>query len=70
MDNVGTIMIFLKHFDTAKQSLFGVGKVYIPRASKVDDLIPIINEKMKWASGTQLKLYEVTDGAFFAKLAC
>ena len=64
LDNAGTIMIFLKHFDTTKQSLFGIGKIHMPRASKVSDLIPIINERMRWASGTPLKLYEVRDNAF------
>ena len=58
------IMVFLKHFDATGQSLFGIGKVHIPRASKVSDLIPIINERMRWESGTQLKLYEVMDSAF------
>ncbi|PFH50648.1 hypothetical protein AMATHDRAFT_75447 [Amanita thiersii Skay4041] len=53
-----SIMIFLKHFDTSKQTLFGVGKTYVMRTSKVGDLIPIINEKMRWTPGTPLKLYE------------
>ena len=52
-------MIFLKHFDTTKQALYGVGKVYVQRGSKVGDLIPIINERMRWTPGTPLKLYEV-----------
>ncbi|KAF9649103.1 hypothetical protein BDM02DRAFT_3167185 [Thelephora ganbajun] len=52
------IMIFLKHFDTTRQSLFGIGKVHIPRAGKVNGLIPIINERMMWTPGTPLKLYE------------
>jgi len=65
LDNAGTIMVFLKHFDTTRQSLFGIGKIHMPRASKVSDLIPIINERMRWASGTPLKLYEVTNCAFF-----
>ena len=52
-------MIFLKHFDTTRQSLYGIGKIHMPRASKVSDLIPIINERMRWASGTPLKLFEV-----------
>lgn len=52
-------MIFLKHFDTTKQSLFGLGKVHVLRSSKVGDLIPLINERMRWTSGTPLKLYEV-----------
>ena len=64
LDNAGTIMVFLKHFDTTRQSLFGIGKIHMPRASKVSDLIPIINERMRWASGTPLKLYEVTNAAF------
>ena len=29
------------------------------RASKVGDLIPVINERMRWTPGTPLKLYEV-----------
>ena len=56
----GSIMIFLKHFDTSKQTLFGVGKTYVPRSSKVGELVPIINEKMRWPPGTPLKLYEVS----------
>ena len=55
----GSIMIFLKHFDIANQKLTGVGKVYVPRANKVSDLIPLINERMRWTPGTPLKLYEV-----------
>ncbi|TFK29868.1 ubiquitin carboxyl-terminal hydrolase 5 [Coprinopsis marcescibilis] len=53
-----SIMIFLKHFDTSKQTLLGVGKVYVGRMSKVGDLIPLINERMRWTPGTPLKLYE------------
>jgi len=59
--NAETTMVFLKHFDATKQSLFGIGKVDMPGTSKVDDLVPIINERMKWASETRLKLYEVTN---------
>ena len=58
-------MIFLKHFDIANQKLTGVGKVYVPRASKVSDLIPIINERMRWTSTTPLKLYEVRNQVTF-----
>jgi len=56
-----SIMIFLKHFDTSKQSLYGVGKTYMLRTSKVGDLAPVINERMRWTPGTPLKLYEVLD---------
>jgi ubiquitin carboxyl-terminal hydrolase 7 len=55
----GSIMIFLKHFDNSKQTLYGVGKVYVLRNSKVGDLMPLINERMRWGPGTPLKLYEV-----------
>ncbi|KAF9643693.1 cysteine proteinase [Thelephora ganbajun] len=58
LDNAGTIIIFLKHFDTTRQSLLGIGKVHMPSASKLNNLIPIINERMTWASGKPLKLYE------------
>ncbi|KAH7889278.1 hypothetical protein F5I97DRAFT_1934219 [Phlebopus sp. FC_14] len=54
----GAIMIFLKHFDTTKQTLYGVGKVYVSRNNKVQDLHPMINERMRWTPGTPLKLYE------------
>jgi hypothetical protein len=53
-------MIFLKHFDTSKQSLYGVGRVYMAKASKVGDLVPVINERMRWTHSTPLKLYEVS----------
>lgn len=55
----GSIMIFLKHFDTSKQTLYGVGKAYVLRSTKVGDLVGLINERMRWPSGTPLKLYEV-----------
>lgn len=60
----GSIMIFLKHFDTSKQTLFGVGKMYVLRSSKVGDLVGVINERMRWPSGTPLKLYEVCSPQF------
>jgi ubiquitin carboxyl-terminal hydrolase 7 len=52
-----SIMVFLKHFDTSKQTLYGVGKAVVSRHSKVADLIPIINERMRWPP-TPMKLYE------------
>jgi ubiquitin carboxyl-terminal hydrolase 7 len=52
------IMVLLKHFDTSKQSLYGIGKLYVNRSSKVSDLFADINERMRWAPGTRLKLYE------------
>ncbi len=52
-------MIFMKHFDTSRQTLLGVGKTYVQRNSKVGDLSNYINEKMRWPAGTPLKLFEV-----------
>ncbi|KAI0029861.1 cysteine proteinase [Vararia minispora EC-137] len=54
----GCIMVFLKHFDTSKQTLRGIGKCYAQRTAKVSDLFPTINERMRWTPGTPLKLYE------------
>jgi len=63
LGGAGTI-IFLKHFDPTRQTLFGIDKICMPGANRVSDLIPIIKERMKWRSETQLKLYEVTACAF------
>lgn len=64
------IIIFLKYFDIMKQSLFGIGKIHMSRTKKVSDLIPIINEKMKWAPGTPLRFYEVVNGTVSINVAC
>ena len=53
-------MIFLKWFDCSRQTLQGQGKVFVNRNSKVSDLLPYIQEKMKWPSSTPIKLYEVS----------
>ncbi|TFL07619.1 hypothetical protein BDV98DRAFT_558165 [Pterulicium gracile] len=53
-----SIMVFLKHFDTSKQTLYGIGKATVARNSKVSDLVPIINERMRWPHSTPMKLYE------------
>ena len=58
----GAIMIFLKHFDTSKQTLYGVGKAYVMRSSKVGDLVGLIDERMRWPANTPVKLYEVRYG--------
>jgi len=54
-----SIMVFLKHFDTTKQTLYGIGKAYMNRINKVSDLIPLINGRMMWDPATPLKLFEV-----------
>lgn len=52
------IMIFLKYFDTSRQTLLGVSRMYVQRQMKVGDLIPTINELMRWPPTTQVKLFE------------
>jgi ubiquitin carboxyl-terminal hydrolase 7 len=52
-------MIFLKQFDVSSQTLLGVTKRYIQRGSKVQDIIPLIQEMMGWPASTPVKLYEV-----------
>lgn len=54
------IMIFLKYFDVSRQTLTGQGKVFVNKNNKVSELIDVIQEKMNWASGTPIKLYEVS----------
>ena len=44
---------------TSKQTLTGVGRTYVQKNSKVGDLCGQINEKLRFAAGTPLKLYEV-----------
>ncbi|KAG8763667.1 hypothetical protein FRC11_014280 [Ceratobasidium sp. 423] len=58
VNNPNSIMIFLKYFDVSKQILSGVGKVYVQKNSKVGDLMPLINERMRWQPSTPIKLYE------------
>ncbi|PWN37589.1 putative ubiquitin-specific processing protease 21 [Meira miltonrushii] len=54
----GPIMIFLKYFDVSRQSLTGVGRVYVSKNQKVSDLVPTINQLMLWPPTVQLRLYE------------
>ncbi|KAG8782435.1 hypothetical protein FRC12_020829 [Ceratobasidium sp. 428] len=58
INNPNSIMLFLKYFDVSKQTLLGVGKVYVQKNSKVGDLAYVINERMRWQPTTPLKLYE------------
>lgn len=64
------MLLFLKCFDVSKQTLYGAGTIYVNHDKKVEDLVPLILERMKWpeksASGekTQLRLYEVRDSLF------
>ncbi|KAJ7190023.1 ICP0-binding domain of ubiquitin-specific protease 7, partial [Mycena pura] len=55
-----SVMIFLKHFDSSKQTLHGAGKVYMSRMSKVGKLAHVINQRMRWTPSTPLQLYEAS----------
>ncbi|KAK3328499.1 hypothetical protein B0T19DRAFT_424769 [Cercophora scortea] len=56
------ILLFLKWFDTDNQRLSGIGHVYISKEKKVEDLVPIIMEKMGWGdklpSDEKIQLWE------------
>ena len=53
------IILFLKHYDPEKQSLHGVGHVYMGWQQKVADLAPIILDLMGWQTNSfTLRLWE------------
>jgi ubiquitin carboxyl-terminal hydrolase 7 len=53
------IMIFVKNFDVAHQTLAGCGHFYVHRHMRVMDLALMINERMGFPATTPLKIYEV-----------
>ncbi|KAH6654986.1 hypothetical protein BKA67DRAFT_515271 [Truncatella angustata] len=56
------ILLFLKYFDHEKQTLQGVGHIYVSKEKKVEELVPIISKKMEWGdklpSGEQIAMWE------------
>ncbi|KAG0340089.1 hypothetical protein BG000_000719 [Podila horticola] len=54
----GHFMIFIKYYDPLASRLEGVGKLYVQKSAKVADILPQLNEKMGFAIGTPLKLFE------------
>ncbi|KAL1922126.1 uncharacterized protein VTP21DRAFT_10768 [Calcarisporiella thermophila] len=52
------IMIFIKYFDPKKQIIENIGRIYVQKYSKIEDLIPVLNEKMGYPANTCLVLYE------------
>lgn len=58
------ILLLLKHFDIDKQTLRGVGHAYVGKDKKVEELVPIIAQKMGWGETLQaedkLLLWEVS----------
>jgi ubiquitin carboxyl-terminal hydrolase 7 len=63
------IVLFLKWFDVERQTLKGVGHIYISKEKKVEELVPTILKKMGWPEKShtgerhQLKLFEVSSSA-------
>jgi ubiquitin carboxyl-terminal hydrolase 7 len=53
------ILLFLKHFDIEKQTIYGVGQFYSAWYDKVSDIGPEILKLMKWPPGTNFKIFEV-----------
>ncbi|GAA5900428.1 uncharacterized protein JCM6883_002840 [Sporobolomyces salmoneus] len=56
--NEPPIMVFVKHFDVAHQTLAGIGHFYVHRNMKVSDLANKINERMGFGPTTPLKIFE------------
>ncbi|RIA93964.1 hypothetical protein C1645_873749 [Glomus cerebriforme] len=52
------IMVFLKYFDPDKQSLEGLGHLYIQKFGKVGDYTRVFCEKKEFPLNTPLKIYE------------
>lgn len=53
-----SILVFLKNFDVASQTLSGVGSVYVRKNQKVSELAPTILSRMNWPTGTEFVLFE------------
>jgi ubiquitin carboxyl-terminal hydrolase 7 len=53
------ILLFLKHFDVDKQTLYGVGQFYCAWYDKVSEIGPDILKLMNWPTGTNFRIYEV-----------
>lgn len=54
------LMLFLKYYDPAVPSLYGVGKFYAAWQDKIPDISPMILKLMNWPAGTNFKLFEVS----------
>lgn len=57
-DSNDSVLVFLKNFDVAAQTLSGVGPVYVRRNQKVSELAPTILSRMNWPTGTEFMLFE------------
>ncbi|KAK2853253.1 hypothetical protein FQN49_005259 [Arthroderma sp. PD_2] len=53
-----SVLVILKHFDAATQTLSGMGHIYVKKQSKVSELAGPILEMMNWPAGTSFSLFE------------
>jgi ubiquitin carboxyl-terminal hydrolase 7 len=58
VNNNPYIVVFLKYFDPLNQSLRGLHHIYMRKNDKVQEIVPLINEMMKWPVKTELQLFE------------
>ncbi|CAB4444830.1 unnamed protein product [Rhizophagus irregularis] len=52
------IIVFLKYFDPDKQTLEGLGHLYVQKFGKVGDITRVLCEKKEFPPDTPLKIYE------------
>ncbi|KAG2175621.1 hypothetical protein INT43_001268, partial [Umbelopsis isabellina] len=53
-----TILVFIKLFDAATQSVHGLGHLYVDKNGRVGDIIPTLNAMAGFEKDTQLMLFE------------
>lgn len=53
-----SILIFIKIFDVASQSIHGLGHLYVEKNGKVGDIIPTLNSMAGFEKDTPLMLFE------------
>ncbi|CAB4475303.1 unnamed protein product [Rhizophagus irregularis] len=58
VSNANNIIVFLKYFDPDKQTLEGLGHLYVQKFGRVRDITRILCEKKKFSPNTPLKIYE------------
>lgn len=56
--NNNSILVFLKYFDVNNQTLTGVCQTFVKKNWKIQELAPIVTEKMGWASNTEISFFE------------
>ncbi|KAJ3051463.1 hypothetical protein HK097_007526 [Rhizophlyctis rosea] len=62
-------ILFLKHYDPVEQKMRYAGKLTIrTKSTRIQDLIPMINEKMGWAPNTDIRMYEEVKPTMIDKL--